>query len=255
MNNYMEWATRDAPDLNLISRMAGLELDFYIKTRSFLGEGKYFHSMQVTRGFEYTWVFERLPKGQRRVLDAGGGASPMQLIVSLYNEEVYNIDNDEKAMEKLKLQLLEMRKWGQYNNVYLVCDDISSIPFHDSYFDNSYSISVLEHTKKALIIDKIKELQRVTKNKVFITADITLEKEGKLDPYVRDFKLDLKKMKEIAETFDFEVPDIPKNHLYFECEEHNNRINHFVIACISLSSEETITTHPSVSIGSEAKKP
>jgi hypothetical protein len=212
-----------------------IECDILNKTgvldvRSALHKGRRFEypwALEQTgwRNINYNYTTNTYGGGQfkdGKALDAGGGLSSFPFLLSNYYNEVYNIDlflkehADFLEMVKLKLNC---------SNITLVTRNISSLPYADNFFDDTFCISVLEHggNNCKTIID---ELLRVTKGKVIVTMDVTREK------MVEYISLD--ELLALSRYYNFIVPSHDKNCLFFKIKNAE-----FAIFCICFDKGES----------------
>jgi ubiquinone/menaquinone biosynthesis C-methylase UbiE len=152
----------------------------------------------------------------RRALDAGGGLSSFPFLLSKCYDEVYNVDNFSKEY----IDLLEtVKSKTGFSNIFLVIRNISSLPYDNDFFDDTFCISVLEHGKNdyGSIID---ELLRVTKNRVIITVDVCNEKI--------DEHLSMADLRVLSKKYGFNIPSEEKAILL----RTSNKETYFMIFCL-----------------------
>lgn len=135
------------------------------------------------RRVEYPWVINHAElNNSMKILDIGSGLSLFPVYLASKGHDVYSIDNDDIAMEKIAPTLA---KWAGTNLHYQV-GDMTKLDFNDNTFDRIFCISVLEHLeeeningryvnkrKLGLDIKSISEMLRVLKpdGRLILTFD------------------------------------------------------------------------------------
>jgi ubiquinone/menaquinone biosynthesis C-methylase UbiE len=115
-----------------------------------------------SRIWEYSWILSHGFQPGQKVLDAGGGASPLSMYLAHLGCEVTNVDLEGRGFEVM----------GKYApGITWVQGDIRDMKFEDKFFDSVVCCSVLEHVEQPL--QAVKELRRVAKERLIITMDIT----------------------------------------------------------------------------------
>lgn len=142
-----------------------------------------------SRKYEYCWVHEygKFAPGEK-VLDAGGGATPLCYILAGEGVEVTNYD----------LKTDHLLPYPPH--LTIINGDIAAMPFADGHFDRAYCISVLEHGEDPERM--LDELWRVLKpgGRLLVTFDVA-------SPALPDSPFDLERARELVARFGLRVPD------------------------------------------------
>jgi len=160
-----------------------------------------------------------------RILDAGAGLNPFQILLAVLGHFVVSLDLNVKYTVKLSKIVNKSDKLK--SRIYPYLADIFKIPFRENFFDRVICISVIEHilnylnptfnTKLSYLILKalMCELVRVVRpgGKVCITLDVDLS--GK-----RHLSLDEVKM--LANMLHVEIPHLPKDILVSNMRAYGN---------------------------------
>lgn len=96
-----------------------------------------------------------------KILNIGIGDGTFEEICLYYNLNIYSLDPNKKAIERLK------SKYKSHSKKFAVGYS-QDIPFKDNLFDYVVVSEVLEHLPKKILLDSLKEIKRV------------LKKEGKI---------------------------------------------------------------------------
>ncbi|GIU70254.1 MAG: hypothetical protein KatS3mg002_1490 [Candidatus Woesearchaeota archaeon] len=102
-----------------------------------------------------------------RALDFGCGIGAQTILMHEFGLEAYGIDISEIAINMAR-KLAKHKGYKQMENRFIVYDG-GQIPFPDNFFDLCISEGVLDSMKFELAKNLIKEIDRVTKNIVFLS--------------------------------------------------------------------------------------
>ena len=179
-------------------------------------EGNLIPSLHWSRRFEYPSIYyhcglRTFPK--LRVLDAGAGLNPFQVLLAMLGHIVVSLDNDITSITKLQRIAHDLKI-----KLYLCLAGITQIPFKDNFFDRTICISVIEHILdylnpqfhpgiSYLILKAILcELSRVTKpgGKICITLDVDLGGRRHASP---------NEIKILGDLLGVKIPPLPKDAL------------------------------------------
>jgi len=119
---------------------------------------------EFTLNPEKLWSYVRIVefcqiKPRMRVLDGGGGLSPLVFYLGKKGVEIFVLDLQKDLIENTK-KVAKKKGWG---NIKAIQGDIAQIPFPENYFDVVYSISVLQNLPHKVKIKAVKEMARVLK--------------------------------------------------------------------------------------------
>lgn len=155
-----EWASKSTRDI-----------DFDSKARTVIP--RLVRIDHWSRLWEYPWALEHgnlFKDGREVVLDAAGGDGILQVLLADHCSMVVNLDSDRAAL------LRAMERYSDipcFKRVRLTLGDLGDIRFPDGFFDNVFSLSVLEHTGKdhGIILE---ELVRVLRpgGRLVVTMDV-----------------------------------------------------------------------------------
>lgn len=128
----------------------------YMKLKGFKELIPYTHKNPLVR-----WVFWKrlevmlnLANQSKRVLDFGAGSGVFMPSLSKNFEEVYCLDSKTDALDYVK-------KKYQLNNVKIIKNEGSKLPFKNDFFDIIFAADVLEHFRDSTKIQR--EFRRVLK--------------------------------------------------------------------------------------------
>lgn len=151
-----------------------------------------------SRTFEYPWVFKNaglLP--EHVVLEAGGGSSPLQLILASLCRAVVNVDLDYDA---LKRAAEAFRPLPPFQRVLHAIGDLRNLWwFEDGCFDRVTCVSAVEHCDDPGAI--VRELWRVLKpgGRLLLTIDVAEYRHVK-------YSLDLDGVRRLLAGIGLDVP-------------------------------------------------
>ena len=119
---------------------------------------------EFTLNPEKLWSYVRIVefcqiKPRMRVLDGGGGLSPLVFYLGKKGVEIFVLDLQKDLIENTK-KVAKKKGWG---NIKAIQGDIAQIPFPENYFDVVYSISVLQNLPHKIKTKAVKEMARVLK--------------------------------------------------------------------------------------------
>ena len=237
MLNYFEWMTLDellTPEYFFVTYNL---FQIENKIRVAMGEEMFSSVMpclHMPRRFEYPWVYLRIPRSSKKILDAGGGDSTFQFYLSLFFDDVYNVDSDKNFIERTELVKKET---GEFKNLYTSEQQLISTDFSDNFFDCSVCVSVIEHIRRkhGTSYEIIRELQRVTRGPVVLTFDVILDDvagvlKGKESEKIG---IGMAELYLLAEKLDFVVPENPLYNAFIDPETKNT----FTIAGLYLGGD------------------
>jgi tellurite methyltransferase len=112
------------------------------------------------------YVFDQLLKGRihsdQKILDAGCGAGRNIEYMLRQGMEVYGVDQNERAVEKV--HMLAKRVAPSYFSDRFLTASVEELPFADEYFDVVLSIAVLHFAADSLHFERMmSEMARVLK--------------------------------------------------------------------------------------------
>jgi SAM-dependent methyltransferase len=193
----------------------------WARTNCFIAPIGIYHWSRV---FEYPWVVQNGKfKAKEWVLDAAGGDSPLQTIVSDLDCHVVNVDIDtNRFLKKSKALLLQ--------------GDIKNLNFPDNSFHKVMCISVLEHIEDPVSV--IPELLRVLVpgGRLLVTMDVA--------SYARwNHTIDLSIASNILSTCGLQLPPEPPNILRMSFPEIDQKPGepeevHLKVLCFYLDKPE-----------------
>lgn len=119
---------------------------------------------EFTLNPEKLWSYVRIVeicqiKPKMRVLDGGGGSSPLVFYLGKKGVEIFVLDLQKDLIENTK-KIAKKKGW---ENIKAIQGDIAQIPFPENYFDVVYSISVLQNLPHKVKTKAVKEMARVLK--------------------------------------------------------------------------------------------
>ena len=103
-------------------------------------------ALHWSRRYEYPYaLINSLPSGHKskgfKILDCGGGFGPLQYYLAMKGFEVYNLDLDLSALERVT----KYKSKEGLKHLHPTFGNILDMPFPKDYFDSVICISVLEH--------------------------------------------------------------------------------------------------------------
>jgi ubiquinone/menaquinone biosynthesis C-methylase UbiE len=179
----------------------------------------YYQDNNVTRYFEYPWVFYAVNfKKGMKVLDFGGGHCGFQFVLDKCGLEVHNVDPgleskgvrwpvNEETINKLNKKFKTNVK---LHNCFIERADLPA-----NYFDMVYSISVIEHLTKKEMHQAMKHINRILKPKGYFV--ITLDLFPNIYPFTKNKKNrwgQNASVKEIVDTSNLKLIHGDKKELY-----------------------------------------
>lgn len=174
------WLSRHSPlyhDVITLDKKVGVRLDHW------------------SRKFEYPWLMDKGGfEPNQMTLDAGGGDSPLQWVVSYKTGCLINLDIDAEGLER------GQKQWNRQNIVRYL-GSIEKNGFMDGFFDRVICCSVLEHITNHEEI--LRELWRVLrpKGRLLLTFDVA--------DYARwNHTIDLEIAARIAGMYGLTLPDL-----------------------------------------------
>jgi len=131
-------------------------------------------SLHWSRRFEYPWILEQIapPNKDDMFMDAGAGTTPLQFFLCDYVKEYHSLDFDQEAFAFLN----NMKNYGIAHHLVPVLADVTDLSMYpDDFFNNSISVSVLEHMSDSDITRAVEEQLRVTKETCLVTMDMVID--------------------------------------------------------------------------------
>jgi len=124
------------------------------------------------RYVEYSWVLDRIKRRKNKIiLDAGCGASPLPFLLAIDGARVFALDINWPSQDILEITFhILFSLYPRYNFSYINCD-IANTPFKNEYFDYITCVSVFQTVNVAKWNKIIKELTRILKSTLLVTAD------------------------------------------------------------------------------------
>ena len=124
------------------------------------------------RYYEYSWVLERIKKRKgKKILDVGCGGSPLPLLFAVDGARVIALDIKWPSQDVAEIAFyILFSLYPRYNFSYINCD-ADNTPFKDNYFDYITCTSVFQTVSIVKWNKIIKELSRILKGILLITAD------------------------------------------------------------------------------------
>ena len=120
---------------------------------------EYSNTVYDMRAWEYSRVFDICGvRSGMRVLDCGGGSSPLDFYMAKIEADVSAVDLQADLIENAR-QAASKMGWRIDTRVM----DLTALDYDDETFDVVISVSVLEHMNDELKIKGIKEMGRVLK--------------------------------------------------------------------------------------------
>jgi len=174
-------------------------------------------ALHWSRRYEYPYAVMNMQasKSSKRLkmLDCGSGAGPLQFYLAMNGYDVYSLDLDFRALEKVA----EFKSANKLETLYPTYGDILDLPFPDGYFDRVFSISVLEHVVYPLKGDTsvilkgfVNELLRVLKlgGLVVLTFDVNMS------PQKSAHRLYYSEYESLCGILGISPEPLPQNRLY-----------------------------------------
>lgn len=175
-------------------------------------------ALHWSRQYEYPYaIMNSIPSGHPsrafRILDCGAGVGPIQFYLAMKGYEVYSLDLNLRALERVAL--FESKK--RLKTLHPTYGNILDLPFPNDYFDRVLNISVLEHIvyyveqdTDVILKGFVNELLRVLKPKglVVLTFDVNM------DPQKSDLRLYLHEYESLCGILGISPTPPPRNRLY-----------------------------------------
>jgi ubiquinone/menaquinone biosynthesis C-methylase UbiE len=142
-----------------------------------------------SRRYEYPYAIMNTEPGEDvkgfKVLDCGAGLNPVQFYLAMKGYEVYSLDRDLSALEKVA----RFKSKTRLSALHPTYGNIIGLPFPCEYFDRVLCISVLEHVLENAPSDIdtdivlkacVNELLRVAKpgGLVIVTVDVNVNSQS-----------------------------------------------------------------------------
>jgi len=118
-----------------------------------------------TRNVEYQWVLDNIDPSAKCVLDAAAGYVPTwHELPRMLAARGYNILAVDHDMRSLQMPYVD--------GVVRGLADITSLPYADKQFDVVLCISTLEHLTAGAAMEAAKEMKRLARKQILVTADV-----------------------------------------------------------------------------------
>lgn len=229
--NEIVWASRsfhnDAPHIALVQEL--IDITAPRTTLTFNPENDnmgFFCPVGVrhwSRSFEWPWAIKQAGLRPRDViLEAGGGDTEFQFLLSRRASRVVNFDHDQGVLDASEMYA---RQLG-ISNILCRRGDLVDLYYPDAYFDKVFCVSVVEHIEN--VEDCIDELWRVLKpgGRLILTMDVVehLDKSR--------YFVDMARAQQIVSRWGLSVPDFPEDGMRQSVDDDTNVM---LVLCVSVN--------------------
>jgi SAM-dependent methyltransferase len=179
--------------------------------------GSMTQALHWSRRYEYPYAIMNMGASDSskglKILDCGSGTGPLQFYLAMNGYNVYSLDLDLRALEKVA----KFKSTNNLETLYPAYGNILDLPFPDGYFDRVFSISVLEHVVYLLKEDTtvilkgfVNELLRVLKpgGLVVLTFDVNMS------PQKSAHRLYYSEYESLCGILGIPPEPVPENRLY-----------------------------------------